>query len=229
MEKEFIVAEGARGRFGREAFKGKTLLRVDLTDAKAAEFSGKTRRRFMEIAEKAGKRTDSELICGLFCGNEAKFLFLAENKSGLDMLRASVGIKAKLKSEASEVPEGYEFYKNFLPTDEQLQRFNNEEILAAIRALGDTGGQRRLNFHLAFRSEPDMAGFAPNALREGFALGSAEKSNGDDCMVGFAVHRICELTPSSVGAATDKVIALAAPYGGKLLFWDCPIQKRLKK
>ena len=145
------------------------------------------------------------------------------------MLRAFIGSRTKLKAVASAVTDGYEFYKNFLPTAEQLQRFNNEEILFDIRALGDMGGQRRVNFHLAFRSEPDTADFAPNALREGFALGSAEESSDDDCSVGFVVHRICELTPDSVGAATDKVIALVAPYGGKLLYWDCPIQKRLKR
>lgn len=229
LGKEFIVAAGARGRFDEEAFHGKTLLCIDLTDAKNSEFGDKKRRRFMEIAEKAGKRAGSEFACCLFCGNEAKFLFLAENTFSLEMLRAFIGSRTKLKAVASAVTDGYEFYKNFLPTAEQLQRFNNEEILFDIRALGDIGGQRRVNFHLAFRSEPDTADFAPNALREGFALGSAEESSDDDCSVGFVVHRICELTPDSVGAATDKVIALVAPYGGKLLYWDCPIQKRLKK
>lgn len=227
--KEFIVAPGIQGGFDKAAFAGKTLLRIDLTDEKASEFGDKRRRRLAEIAEKAGKRSKAELVCCLFCGNEAEFLFLAEDTWDSEMLRAFIGSRTKLRAASSAAAEGYEFYKSFLPTREQLQRFNNEEILADIRALGDIGGQRRLNFHLAFRSEPDAADFAPNALREGFALGSAERSSDDDCSVGFVVYRICELTPDSVGAATDKVIALVAPYGGKLLFWDCPIQKRLKK
>ena len=74
-----------------------------------------------------------------------------------------------------------------------------------------------------FRSEPLRLQFEEAARREGFAIGSAVDREMSELPYGVILHIICPLKKRSVDEVTVLAIRIAQQFGGRLMFWDCPL------
>jgi len=65
--------------------------------------------------------------------------------------------------------------------------------------------------------------FAEQSRREGFALGDTEFLPELDCPHGQIIIAVSTLEKAALDTLTTRAIRLAAPYEGKLMYWDCPM------
>lgn len=172
--------------------------------------------------------------CPVACINRGLTVtfFLYEGEPGsLESFISKLKIKKNLIMRYLTVNEvDHLTYKEELyPNKAKMQTINNAESLQFLRERGDTLAPRKLNFHMAFPSEPACLLFAPKALKHGFAIGSHEDSGLPDLAFGLVIHRICELNKPAIDAMTTDVIELADSLDGSLIYWDCQVQSNLKK
>ena len=72
-------------------------------------------------------------------------------------------------------------------------------------------------------AEPLRLQFEEAARREGFAIGSAVDREMSELPYGVILHIICPLKKRSVDEVTVLAIRIAEQFGGRLMFWDCPL------
>lgn len=140
-----------------------------------------------------------------------------------DMKNAG-GVALELTSRTE--PEHESYYELLYPDEAKLLTVRNGEIIAELYKNGDSDTPRRLNLLLAFPTEADCAAFASAALDEGFATGEYKDVADGELPCGVVVHRICAMKKWDVDALTVHAQRLAEEYGGRLLYWDCPIVPR---
>lgn len=118
------------------------------------------------------------------------------------------------------------YFKLLYPDAAKLQTVRNGETLKKLYDNGDSTAPRRLNIHMYFRTESIRLQYEETARREGFAIGTSEEREQSELPYGVVLHRICALKKRDVDAVTVQAIRIAERYGGRLLFWDCPIVPR---
>lgn len=123
-------------------------------------------------------------------------------------------------------PDWESYFTVLYPDEAKLQTVRNGEIIAELMKSGDSETPRRLNLLLAFPTEADSEAFASAALDEGFATGEFKDVADGELPCGVVVHRICAMKKWDVDAVTVHAIRIAEEFGGKLLYWDCPIVPR---
>ena len=128
-------------------------------------------------------------------------------------------VKLGCKSE----PKWTTYFKLLYPDAAKLQTVRNKENIEKLYSNGDSEAARRLNLHMYFRSEPLRLQFEEAARREGFAIGSAVDREMSDLPYGVILHIICPLKKRSVDEVTVLAIRIAEQFGGRLMFWDCPL------
>lgn len=128
-------------------------------------------------------------------------------------------VKLGCKSE----PKWTTYFKLLYPDAAKLQTVRNKENIEKLYSNGDSEAARRLNLHMYFRSEPLRLQFEEAARREGFAIGSAVDREMSELPYGVILHIICPLKKRSVDEVTVLAIRIAEQFGGRLMFWDCPL------
>lgn len=132
---------------------------------------------------------------------------------------AKLTVKLGCKSE----PKWTTYFKLLYPDAAKLQTVRNKENIEKLYSNGDSEAARRLNLHMYFRSEPLRLQFEEAARREGFAIGSAVDREMSELPYGVILHIICPLKKRSVDEVTVLAIRIAEQFGGRLMFWDCPL------
>lgn len=120
-------------------------------------------------------------------------------------------------------PKWTTYYKLLYPDAAKLQTVRNKENIEKLYSNGDSEAARRLNLHMYFRSEPLRLQFEEAARREGFAIGSAVDRELSELPYGVVLHKICPLKKRDVDEITVHAIRIAEQFGGRLMFWDCPL------
>lgn len=115
------------------------------------------------------------------------------------------------------------YFRILYPDEAKYQTVRNEEQIIELYESGDSDAPRRLNIHLAFPNHPARSRFCEDALSEGFAVGGTDERENEALACAVLLYRICALKKPDVDAVTIQAIRLAEKYGGRLLFWDCPI------
>ena len=165
--------------------------------------------------------TDAELQYYIYLPSTAEYermKALAGEKKGADGVEIMVGGRSE--------PDWDSYFSVLYPDDAKMQTIRNGEIIDELFKSGDSEAPRRLNLLLAFPTEADCGAFAAKALDEGFATGEFKDVSDGELPCGIVVHRICAMKKWDVDAVTVHAIRLAEDFGGKLLYWDCPIVPR---
>lgn len=231
-EQEFSEHIWVNLELSESVFENIPALSIELANVKPKAFSLKQLQEAFCLALKFAGKAGCIVAGASACRGWLRLLIIAPD-GGPQALKTVKYLlershKYLISSESTAV-NGYLKYAALLPKKAQLQAVINGETLRELHGLGDTCAPRRLNLHLGFPNEPAAAGFMPSALREGFALGASESSRDDEYPVGLVVHCVAELKNESVDAVTGKLIDLLEPFGGKLIFWDCPGQAKIKR
>lgn len=182
-------------------------------------------RRMDTFAVKCAKKLDV-LIAGYIEKETIRqYYFYLPTKEEYSALRALSekrhGFSCRVGGKSE--PDWSSYFRILYPDEAKYQTVRNEEQIAELYENGDSEAPRRLNLHLAFPSHPARTKFGEEALSEGFAIGGSEELENEDLTCGVLLYRISALRKRDIDAVTIQAIRLAEKYGGRLLFWDCPI------
>lgn len=188
---------------------------LDAADVKRAE----------KVARNCVKSIDSPCAGFIQTGNMRQYYFYLSDKKEYDALKAVANKEKKLSCRVGGKNEpGWDtYFKLLYPDAAKLQTVRNGETIEKLRANGDSSEPRRLNLHVFFRGEPLRLQFEDEARKAGFAIGSSEYRSESEFPYGVVLHRICPLIKREVDAVTVLAIRIAERFGGKLMYWDCPI------
>lgn len=207
------------------------LLSVIIGNRRQSVLGEKEARKIIETVQRLAAKSCSCLVGIIQCGLVLR-LYLYEGDIGsLDKFSALIAAEKGFKNECvlEDEIDYYTYRRLLLPDAAKIQTEYNRENLEFLRERGDTMAPRRLNIHMAFRNEPASMDFAIKARENGFAVGVHEDTGDNEFAFGLVVYKVCALEKSEVDALTTEIIHIAAFYGGKLMFWDCPAQSVLKK
>ena len=137
-------------------------------------------------------------------------------------------------------PQWESYFSVLYPDEAKLQTVRNGEIINELYKNGDSEEPRRLNLHMGFQTDEKRSAFSDAALKAGFALGesveraegmveptaAASESESDQTPFRLDIHRICALKKWDVDAVIVQAVRLAEEFGGRLVYWDCPIVPR---
>ncbi len=232
IDLDFLECARIRVRSGAAQEREITpLLTVLIGNRKRSVLSAKEVQKLLEIARRLAAKSCACLVGSIQCGLVLR-LYLYEGDIGsLEAFSALINAEKGFHKQCVLIEESdYSTYRTLLlPTDAKQQTEHNRENLEFLRDRGDTLAPRRLNIHMAFPNEPSCLAFEPKALESGFAVGSYEDTGSNEFAFGLIIHKVCALEKIEVDAVTTAAIELAEPYGGRLIFWDCPAQSLLKR
>ncbi|MBR0136608.1 MAG: DUF695 domain-containing protein [Clostridia bacterium] len=183
------------------------------------------KRRMDAFAAKCKKKLDLVPVGAIETGTIRQYYFYLPSKPEYDALKqlceAEKGFVCRAGGKKEE--DWGTYFRILYPDAAKYQTVRNEEILAQHYDLGDSDAPRRLNLHIAFKSDPARNAFIEAARQKGFAVGEFEEFDDTDLSAGVVLHRICALKKFDIDALTVQVIRIADEHEGRLLFWDCPI------
>lgn len=123
------------------------------------------------------------------------------------------------------------YRNNLIPDAAKLYTEENREHLRMFEKNGDCmTAARRVNFHVAFPSEPLRILFEEQARLSGYAIGVPEYSPEKETAYGVVVYKMLALNKPDMDDATTRIITIAQKHEGKLMFWDCvliPVRRSL--
>jgi len=155
-----------------------------------------------------------------------RLFFYAAAPDALETLEALYAKEKLLRCRADiqEDPQ-WDFYRGFLyPDAAKHQTEENRKQIARIEKTGDNlAAARRLRLHMFFPAETLSVMFAEQSRKAGFALGDTEFLPELECPHGQIIIAVSTLEKPAMDALTTRAIRLAAPYEGKLMYWDCPM------
>ncbi len=189
------------------------------------ELSSSDLRHISAFAAKCEKKLEMLLAGYIEKADIRQYYFYLASKEEYSLLRELAekqrGFSCRVGGKAEEDWSSY--FRILYPDEAKYQTVRNEEQIEELYESGDSEAPRRLNLHLAFPGHGERTRFGEEALSEGFALGASDEFETGDLPCGLVVYRICALKKWDVDAVTIQAIRLAEKFGGRLLFWDCPI------
>lgn len=158
-----------------------------------------------------------------------QYYFYTSSKQEHDELKAAAEKEKKyICRVGGKIEEDWATYFQLLyPDDMKYQTVKNREQLEKMRKKGDNlEASRRINLHVAFRTEQQRLVFEEAARRAGFAIGSAEYHSDFELPHGAVLYRISSLKTNEIDSVTIQAIKTAHRMNGRLLYWDCNIVPR---
>lgn len=124
-------------------------------------------------------------------------------------------------------PEWSTYYQLLYPDAAKLYTATNRKNIDLYRQNGDhSAAARRVTLHMFFPMEQLVAQFASEARLAGFAIGDAEFNPDLEEAYGVKLYIITSLNKRDIDGCTSTAIYIAERYGGRLLYWDCPVIPR---
>ena len=155
---------------------------------------------------------------------QRQYYFYVESAKALESVNSLIEKEKKLLCTAgvNHEPRWQTYCKLLYPDAAKYQTTLNREVTALLKKRGDCIiPSRRVNLHMAFKSELLRVNFEEEARLAGFAIGRAEFHPEQECAHGITLHTVSSLADRDIDALTTRVIRLAEKFEGCLLHWDC--------
>ena len=186
-------------------------------------------KRAEALAKACARRTKTRPAGFVETGNMRQYYFYTADKEGYDILKAVAEKEKKLlcRVGGKHEEDWATYFKLLYPSEIKYQTVKNREQIKKLHSIGDnTEATRRINLHVAFRTEQQRLMFEETARRAGFAIGDAEYISEGELPNGVVLYRISTLKQDDIDTLTVRVIKLAQGMEGRLLYWDCNIVPR---
>lgn len=158
-----------------------------------------------------------------------QYYFYVASKQEYDQLKAASAKERKyLCRVGGKREEDWATYFHLLyPNEVKYQTVTNREQIEKLKKSGDNPeASRRINLHVAFRTEQQRILFEEASRQAGFAIGSPEYHSDFELPHGSVLYRISTLKNEEIDNVTVRAIKLAQMMEGRLLYWDCNIVPR---
>ena len=185
-------------------------------------------KRIESIAAKSAKKVGAP--AGFIqTGSMRQYYFYVASKDEYDILKASAAKEKKyLCRVGGKREEDWATYFHLLyPNEVKYQTVRNREQVEKLKKSGDNAeASRRINLHVAFRTEQQRLFFEEASRQAGYAIGSPEFHSDFELPHGSVLYRISTLKREDIDSVTVRVVELAQRMEGRLLYWDCNIVPR---
>ncbi|MBQ1520920.1 MAG: DUF695 domain-containing protein [Clostridia bacterium] len=162
-------------------------------------------------------------------GAMRQYYFYVASKAEYDRLKEAAAREKKyLCRVGGKREEDWATYFQLLyPNEVKYQTITNREQIEKLKRSGDNpDASRRINLHVAFRTEQQRILFEEAARQAGFAIGTPEFHSDFELPHGSVLYRISTLKPEEIDNVTVRTVKLAQMMEGRLLYWDCNIVPR---
>lgn len=183
-------------------------------------------KRIADIASKHSKRIGVSPAGFVQTGSIRQYYYYVTSKSEYDQFKAAAGKEKRFLCRVGGKREDdwATYFQLLYPNEVKYQTVKNREQIEKLRKTGDNNeASRRINLHVAFRTEDQRLQFEAAARQAGFAIGTAEFHSDFELPHGSVIHRISTLKKDDIDPLTVRTVRLAQKMDGRLLYWDCNI------
>jgi uncharacterized protein (TIGR01619 family) len=165
---------------------------------------------------------------GITTDGRREFYFYAETK---DTLKAAVetalaGFSGyKFWWGEKEDSQWEQYFKVLYPSERDLQRIKNRDLLDVLVKQGDVlTAARKVQHWMYFPSKESRASFRAEAASAGFKIGSESESTVQgNCPFGLTVFRTQSIEQSQIDTTVIELLELADRFGGEYDGWETPV------
>lgn len=187
-------------------------------------------KRAAELASKCAKKTGVSPAGFVQMGSMRQYYFYTSSKDEYDIMKDISEKEKKLfcRVGGKREDDWATYFQLLYPNEVKYQTVKNREQTEMYKKTGDNNeASRRINLHVAFRTEQQRLMFEETARRAGFAIGSAEFHSENELPNGVVIYRISTLKNEDIDAVTVRSVKLAQKFEGKLIYWDCNIVPKI--
>jgi hypothetical protein len=169
----------------------------------------------------------AQLVGRITGGGRREFYFYGAEPGGLDDAAAQA-MKAfegyGYQTGSAFQPEWDHYLRLLYPSDTNLQRMQNRQLLEALAREGDVHElPRKVDHWLYFTDEEGRTGCRDTLLAIGFTIEEEGISDGDDDQLPFSllVSRVDSVDKQSINGITLELVRLAGEHRGDYDGWGC--------
>jgi len=193
-------------------------------DPKSMSLTPGEDRKAQKLLDKCLKTLDCAYAGYIETDAQRQYYFYVDSEEKLDGVNAMLEKEKKLLVDAGiqKEPKWQTYFKLLYPDAAKYQTVKNREVIALLKKRGDAiTPTRRVNLHVAFRSEILRLTFEEEARLAGFAIGHAEFHPEQENAHGVTLHTVSGLKTREIDKLTTRTIRLAEKFHGELMHWDC--------